>query len=309
MKRASFINIVCATTLLLPAISAGAKTVWQDGINYISIEESSQLVAEHPYKIKPDQLARILSQLSISQSKSSSFLSLSQNESDSTTPVFSDREIHVMAQKLSETLNKASPGELITFSVSDFRNAYFGNKRLSVSGTVFIRNQQLNILFGEIHVDIQKKYLRSGASVSNSRFASNAEIANFKLDTGRLEEEGSHNWSLSVFPGSAKVQQRHDWLQIDLNRNYDYLRTNDKKSLDEQYLSEQQKQQKSSPELEARIRKLEEAQLSTAPKVEVNNAADSSMKGRLLRLRTLYEQGAIPEDLYLEKMRAIINEL
>lgn len=310
MKRASFINILCVATLLLPVTSqAAAKTVWRDGINYISIKESPQLTTEHPYTIKADQLARILSQVKITQSDSESLLSLMNKKTQTATPVFTDREIHVMAQRLSKTLTQASPGEMVTFSVSDFRNAYFGDKRLSVSGSVFVSNQHLNLLFGEVHVDIQKKYLRSGASVSNSRFASNAEIANFKLNTGHPEKEGSHDWSLAVFPGAEKVKQRHDWIKINLNRDYDYVRTEKAGSLEERYLSEQQKQQETSPELEERIRKLEAAQSSTTPKAEVVKASDTSMKNRLLQLRSLYEQGAIPEALYLEKMRAIINEL
>lgn len=310
MKRASFINILCVATLLLPVTSQAAdKTVWRDGINYISIKESPQLATEHPYKIQADQLARILSQVNITQSDSGSLLSLMNTKSPNATPVFTDREIHVLAQRLSQALNTVSSGEIVTFSVSDFRNAYFGDKRLSVSGSVFVRNQHLNLLFGEVHVDIQKKYLRSGASVSNSRFASNAEIANFKLSTGHTENEGSHDWSLAVFPGAERVEQRHDWIQISLNRDYDYVRAEKAASLEERYLSEQQKQQETSPELEERIRKLEAAQSATAPKAEVTEASDSSMKSRLLQLRSLYEQGAIPEALYLEKMRAIINEL
>ncbi|MGH1462053.1 MAG: hypothetical protein ACRBB6_08455, partial [Neptuniibacter sp.] len=100
-----------------------------------------------------------------------------------------------------------------------------------------------------------------------------------------------------------------DWIQISLNRDYNYVRTEKAGSLEEKYLSEQQKQQETSPELEERIRKLEAAQISPAPKAEAPEASNSSMKNRLLHLRSLYEQGAIPEALYLEKMRAIINEL
>ena len=310
MKRASLINILCVATLLLPVTSqATDKTVWRDGINYISVKKSSQLATEHPYSIKADQLARILSQVKITQSDSGSLLSLMNKKAQTATPVFTDREIHVMAQRLSETLNQLSPEEIVTFSVSDFRNAYFGDKRLSVSGSVFVSNQHLNLLFGEIHVDMQKKYLRSGASVSNSRFASNAEIANFKLNTGHPEKEGGHDWSLAVFPGAEKVEQRHDWIKISLNRDYDYVRADKAGSLEDRYLSEQQKKQEVSPEIEERIRKLEAAQLTTTPKAEGVEASDTSMKKRLLQLRSLYEQGAIPESLYLEKMRAIINEL
>lgn len=310
MKRATLLKVLLTASLVCPSLSHGTSAdIWKEGVNYVSITPSKIASAnQHPFQVEADRIARILSNVKVTNKKSDSLLSLMNSDTAETVQVFTKREIHLLARAVSEALNRSTEKEMITFSVSDFRSAYFGNKRLSVSGTMFISEQQLNLLLGEVHVDIQKKYLRSGAAVSNSRFASNAELANFKLSNGNLTQDGNHDWSLSPFPGAELAQNRHDWLKINLNQEYNYLRAEKEKNVEDQYLSESQKQIAPS-ELEERIRKLENAQLSTQPVQPSPTVEANTVKSRLLNLRSLYEAGAIPESLYLEKMRAIINEL
>ena len=309
MNRANLFKLLLVSLTLSSVVEAAPQTVWKDKTNYISISTLSDITNDHPAKIEPEKLARILSQLRIINKPSESLLSLVEMTSDRDVRVFSNKEIDTLAQSFSYALNKSATNEAVTFTISDFKNVYFGDKNLSVSGTAFIKDQKLNMLFGEIHVDLQKKYVRSGQGVSNSRFASNVELANFRLDTGNVNRAGTHDWQLKQFPGAELVNKRHDWIRISLNQDYTYVQDiAEKEQLEGKYLSSEQKaqQNKQQSELEERIQKLEQA---TASSNTTPAAQPSSVETRLRKLKELYEQGAIPESLYMEKMRSIISEL
>ena len=308
MNRANLIKLLLMSLTLPSAAVASPQTVWKEKTNYVAIKDDIQAGNNHPYQVEEDKLARILSQLKITHKSSNSLLTLTDSSSNKDSYVFSDREIDVLTQGIHNALEKAAAKEVVTFSVSDFKDVYFGNKNLSVSGTAFIKGENLNLIFGEIHVDLHKKYVRSGQGVSNSRFASNVELANFKLNTGSTAKAGKHNWSLQAFTGATLVNQRHDWISINLDRDYSYSqKSSEQEQLQQKYLSEAQKSEKDAQQsqLEERIKKLEQAS-SVPPE---NAIAESSVESRLRKLKALHEQGAIPESIYLEKMRSIINEL
>ena len=308
MNRANLIKLLLVSLTLPSAAVASPQTVWKEKTNYVSIKDDIQAGNNHPYQIEGEKLARMLSQLKMTHKNSNSLLSLTDSSSNKDEYVFSDREIDILAQGIHTALGKAAAKEVVTFSVSDFKDVYFGNKNLSVSGTAFIKGDNLNLIFGEIHVDLHKKYVRSGQGVSNSRFASNVELANFKLKTGSTTQAGKHNWSLKAFDGAELVNKRHDWISIKLDRDYSYSqKTSEKDQLQQKYLSEAQKSEKDvqQSQLEERIKKLEQASATPPAKA----IAASSVESRLRTLKDLYEQGAIPESIYLEKMRSIMNEL
>ncbi|WP_415887543.1 hypothetical protein ACMXYR_05270 [Neptuniibacter sp. QD29_5] len=309
MNRAKLTNLLFFSLTLSSIVEASPQTIWKDKSNYIAISSKADVNNDHPSQIEPEKLARILSQLRISDKTSASLLNLMDSSTDQHSRVFSNKEIDLLAQGLSKALTKAATNEAVTFSVSDFKSVYFGNKNLSVSGTAFIKDNNLNMIFGEIHVDLHKKYVRSGEGVSNSRFASNVELANFKLDTGNTSKVGQHDWQLQPFSGAELVNQRHDWVRISLDQNYDYIQeVAHKDQLEQKYLSNEQKAQESQQQnaLEERIKKLEQATIQPAV---TNTVKPSSVEARLRQLQELYEQGTIPESIYLEKMRSIISEL
>ncbi|WP_420600660.1 hypothetical protein [Neptuniibacter sp.] len=236
---------------------------WQKGVDYIETTKIANGNFDHPHKANPEKVARILSNVVIKEGAKNTFFSISKPQAN-TRKVFSAAEIETLANAICNALSTMQPDEIITFTVSDQRSAYLGGKNLSTSGSTFIKNNQLNLLFGEVHVDFQRQYLRSGASVSNSRFASNAELGKFRLNTGDLTEETEHNWALSLFSGASAANSRSDWISVDLKGQYDFDETlTPEEQANEKYYSENQKKKLTQPnKLEARIRKLEEAQSS-----------------------------------------------
>tara|TARA_Y100000782_G_scaffold69188_1_gene74986 strand:+ start:645 stop:1538 length:894 start_codon:yes stop_codon:yes gene_type:complete len=296
-------------------VEASSQNVWKDGINYIAINsDAMDNQNNHPYEIESKKLARILSHIKIESKDKKSLTSLISFDSEKKViRVFTAKEIDVLAQGISKALEQSKKNEVVTFSVSDFRNVYFGDKRLSISGTAFIKNENLNLLFGEIHVDFHKKYVRSGQGVSNSRFASNVELSNFKLSTGNTSKEQDHDWQLKVFSGANSVNNRSDWLSINLAQQYDYQESQAQTEvIQNKYLSESQKaQQVQQPsDIEERLKRLEAATATTAATAsKTPTESVDSVEARLRKVKALYEDGIIPESVYLQKMNAIISEL
>ncbi|MAY42884.1 MULTISPECIES: hypothetical protein [unclassified Neptuniibacter] len=317
MNRATLIRLLLIPALSIPTamVEASSQNVWKDGINYIAINsDAMDNQNNHPYEIESKKLARILSHIKIESKDKKSLTSLISFDSEKKViRVFTAKEIDVLAQGISKALEQSKKNEVVTFSVSDFRNVYFGDKRLSISGTAFIKNENLNLLFGEIHVDFHKKYVRSGQGVSNSRFASNVELSNFKLSTGNTSKEQDHDWQLKVFSGANSVNNRSDWLSINLAQQYDYQESQAQTEvIQNKYLSESQKaQQVQQPsDIEERLKRLEAATATTAATAsKTPTESVDSVEARLRKVKALYEDGIIPESVYLQKMNAIISEL
>ncbi len=288
--------------LTLSATHSHSDSLWQKGSDYVDTAQVTNGNFDHPYNVHSKKVAQILSHVVIQKDNQDTFFSITNSDSSS-LQVFTAKEIDALAHAVSELLSSATENDIIRFTISDQRSAYLGGKKLSTSGSIFIKNNQLNLLLGEVHVDFQRKYLRSGSSVSNSRFASNAELSKFKLSTGSFTDEGEHKWALGIFPGAKAINTRSDWIGIDLNKNYDFVEAQKpKEHSSAKYYSENQKQQLAQPEkLEARIRKLEEAQVTESPA--------STIESRLSTLRDLYKNGVIPEEAYRQKLDQILSEI
>ena len=281
--------------LLLSSMNVNSQpeVVWKKKADYIVINELDGAVNnDHPHSISVSTIARILSHVQVKNSPYRPDDSFWDTQKDAPVRVFTDREIDLLGNKLSEALIQLKPSEVVVFSVSDLRSSYLGRKRLSISGSVFIKDKRLNLLLGAMHVDLLGKYQRStGITGTYGRLKND-------LSNGEIARSNTHGWDLVTFEGAKKVDNRLDWLSIDLNRTYEYVVIKKKgQSLDTKYLSEQQ-QELSSVSLEARIIELEQAKKT-----------DSSIEERLRKLKTLYDGGVLPEAAYLEKVRVIMSEL
>ncbi|MFW1678765.1 hypothetical protein ACFVYJ_13420 [Pontibacter sp. JAM-7] len=304
----STLRVLCLLPLLaLVSLSAKAEfnITWQNQADYIGLRTLDGAANHsHPKTVAVETLARMLSQVQVKDSPYNPSQSLLGDESENLQRVFTDREIELLATKINQALVQANTNESVVFSVSDFRPSYIGRQRLSVSGTAYIKGDRFNLLLGEMHVDMQLKKLRSGVTGTYGKVVSKAEILRDGLNTGNLQKTTAHDWQLMTFAGAQAVNGRTDWLSIDLNRTYEYaIVRNEKKRIDDKYLTEQQ-QEVSNEALEARIKKLEQLEQEQQPAPQA-----SGIEARLRKLQALYDSGALPEAVYLEKVRAIMSEL
>ncbi|MDF2181053.1 hypothetical protein [Neptuniibacter sp. CAU 1671] len=295
---------------LLMLVSIGARAdlniLWQKQADYIALRDvSGQSAFSHPQTVPVDSLARLLSQVQVENSQYNPSESLLADEVVRRQRVFTDREIDLLAHKVNQALQQAKTDEAVVFTISDFRPSYIGRQRLSVSGTAYVRDNRFYLLLGEMHVDVQLKQLRSGVTGTYGKNATKAEILRNGLNTGNLQQATAHEWTLPLFDGAEAVNGRSDWLSVDMSQSYEYaVSTQQVERLDKKYLTEEQ-QEASNDVLEERIRKLEQAQqpVAAAP------AASGDLESRLKKLQALYDNGTLPESVYLEKVRAIMREL
>ena len=295
------------TTWLIPvllsiSVIGEAKTnyIWHKHTDYVAISNldgTSQ--HNHPATIPAEKIARILSQLKVKNSPYNPDDSFWDDEDSNLQRVFTDREIDLLGKKLSDGLKKLKPSEVLVFSVSDYRSSFIGRKRLSVSATAFVSDNKLNLLFGTVHGDLLAKQTKSGITGTYGQIKND-------LDTGSIIKPFPYDWKIPAFDGATNVKNRSDWLSINTENEYEYAVTKNKQQkVEEKYFTEKQKATETT-ELEARINKLEQ-QAKANTVLPTQNS--SSIEERLRKLQSLYNSGALPEAVYMEKVRSIMSEL
>lgn len=297
---------ITITTWLIPVLlsisvigEAQTNYIWHKHTDYVaisSLDGTSQ--HSHPAAITSRKIARILSQLKVKNSPYNPDDSIWDDEEANLQRVFTDREIDLLGKKLSDGLKQLKANEVLVFSVSDYRSSFIGRKRLSVSGTVFVKENELNLLFGTVHGDLLAKQSRSGITGTYGRIKND-------LDTGSIIKPFPYDWSIQTFTGATSVKKRSDWLSVNTENEYEYAVTKNKQQkVEEKYFTEKQKATETA-ELEARINKLEQQATSNSS----TTTQKSNIEERLRKLQSLYKRGTLPESVYMEKVRSIMNEL
>lgn len=279
--------------LLLTSIMAQANPeyTWKKKIDYVAITTLKGVNENsHPKTVSVEKIARLLSQITVERGSAKT----------SQKRVFTDHEIDLLGNNLSKALIQVKPNEVVIFSISDLRASTIGRKRLSTSGTIFIKGNHLHLLLGSLHRDLEAKRLRSGITGNYGRLKND-------LDTGNVRRDPEHNWKLPTFTGATHVNNRSDWLSINLAQDYEYALqdTLAKQQTKVKYLTEKQKIT-AEDTLEARIEKLEKEKEGSTTSTPVSS---DSIETRLRKLQHLYEKGALPETVYFEKVREIMSEL
>ncbi len=310
-RRIIMSNLQCFTAILMligytSNLHGFEKTIWQHKLDYIAIQEVENIPTKNQPAAQISQpiLASALAKISIEPKSSDSLLS-SLVSSDEVKTVFTEREVKVLSEGIFSTLQSLANNQLLIFSVSDRHSSFLGigAETLYSSGSVYVSGNDLYLLLAEAQVDIQKKYIRAGNSVNNSRFATNSELKGFKLSTGDYSSETDHSWQLQLSDGVTQVKQRKDWIKI---------------ALDGPMQAAQSKQNNQQPNQSREIRATANQHESNLTFKETqqqrvsqpsNQQQKSEIEVRLEKLKQLYLNGQIPEQVYLEKVNAIIEEI
>lgn len=154
----------CAATNALKS-SAGEcsteKNLWQYENRYIRIVpqvSSNAPPNDHPVRFTPQQLGIMLDSLTVTLIPKKRYFTRKSLERQ-TVPVFTDQELRVLSEAVSSGLEKAGPRDDIVFAVTGNHAYLFGgwvNERLVTTGRIFYCDDNLNIIFGEIHGDFQE---------------------------------------------------------------------------------------------------------------------------------------------------------
>ena len=312
---------------------AGLKEniVWQGGYDYVAIvptEGKSKHVSSHPTELSPQEIYNLLGSIGLSEKKSSFFnrgfftsdtddskqqeYAFEGRDNVSFNALFNSSELYKISVPISKSFANLKPNEDIVFSISGQHKGSFGKSNKSTTARLFYSDHKLHIIFGEIFVDIKKKYLRMGHSSDVSSKVEDSDLIHFRLKVGSRTKESDLSTALLIDKihtlNVRKNKQRNDWLVIDMEaakaatkqqeidkerNNSNVVETSDLQSQTQKLAEEQQ----------ALKRKIDRLEQENKPK------QTSSLEQRLSQLKQLHAKGIISDEIYNEKMRELLKEL
>ncbi len=339
-----FKNIIRSIFIYLIIISfpnyvfAKENILWKYNADYVAITqiEKGSRKNNHPVKLKKEEIYKILESIHIAD-KSSNILDLDlfdsiigekKENNSKISPLFNKNELKKLSGLISKAFTKVSPNEDIIFSITGQHNGMIGKDSLSTAALIFYRDNNIHLIIGDMRASLEKKYRRRGGTSDRSSSADEMKLNNFRLKTGsRLKETKlsaklvtDKNHTLNV----VRDKTRNDWMIINVNEINKYISKEKtlqikKEKLVEKTGSLEIRSKNIEEEQEALKRKLErlerhmEAQ-ERKEKIENKKALDNhsprkSLEERLSDLKILHDKNLISEEIYNEKVKALLNEL
>lgn len=178
-----------AALFLSSAGVAQAETIWQKDNDFVRIEKAdgSQAASNLP-KLSADAVRAALSAVQVSSDGTSS-------------PLFDEEQVAVLAGPISRGLAEASPGQDVTFSIHGRAGFvdYFGPPR-ATAGRIFVDGDSLGLIIGMVK-----------ATFLSSTFA--VDVARIRTGSRMTAQETEHR----IVPGSGvtlAIAGRTDWARI-----------------------------------------------------------------------------------------------
>ena len=253
--------------------------VYRSSLDFVRIERIEPEASEntHPFEVPIDTLRQWLASIKFKDA-----------------PVFNSDELDVIAPYLTVALAKASPREDVTFALTG-RHGLFGkvSPKTVTTARIFARDHRINMIFGELHETF-------GLELQGS------DILQPFIPGKRAKRIESH-WELTSGMGQLATADRPDWLSFDTARIGTAIELTEKPAADTPVkpVVAPTAELKSEP-----ISKQIMEPASTGSKVgsEIERRTEQ-INLRLSVLNRLKESGAITEEEYREKRRAILQEL
>lgn len=281
--------------ILFFQLTAHATTLWHfKNEQYIRIDSSSHATNNHPFTLSSEQLAHLLSSVYVI-------------ENDDTVRVFTLAEVEHLAPYLAQGLSEASTQQDISFALVGMHQGTLARENRLSSGRVFIQDNQLNLLFNRIH-----------------------EKIDFSLDRrlhpilpAQRQQSLAVDWALTAEAGQALVNQRKDWIAIDIEavlkqpKLSTVTQARQQQKVSANLQSEQQNLQQQVSELKQTVEALKQqprpsqtkpAIVAPVPSANMNNDA-ARIKQRLTTLKQLHSQGIITDTEYQQKRQAILDDI
>lgn len=284
-NKSMSLSIICClfSSILSPAFSAKAYAN-PDGMfdrDYVRLtNQDGGSANDHPVNISSLALKKALATLETAPKRGyNKFISFGESKI-----IFNEENLAQLGTSIVRLLSQARSNQDVIFHITERHSALFGTRNPITTARVFFSNGKLNIIFGEIHADLEKKYIRSGGSSRVKQMVTQDELRDFHLQTGSRKKPNS-NINLTPKKGIAKVYKgRGDWISIDLDQTNKPFKINQSKGniID--------------------TRKPPVSQQTKQPN-------EASIENRLIRLKKLYSKGIITEPAYNKRMQEILNGL
>lgn len=152
-----FLALTLASTFLVSACvvpHVPSRVIYEDPTNFVRLEPDPNVLEDrpetkhsHPVAIGEEQLAEILKRFKVREHRNAL-----QRRISGEAPlesVFQEKEIALLAPRLSEALGKAEPHERITFYLSYPQTSI---KREITSGGLYVRGEHLHFILGNYRI-------------------------------------------------------------------------------------------------------------------------------------------------------------
>ena len=310
------------------------RSVWESRFDYVALEQVD-FKSEHPVSLSPKLIYQLLASIRLEDADSSwidlDFLDFSSDDDSQEADeyrLFNQSELKRLSPPIAKALSKANPNEDVIFSITSSHAKALGKGSLSTSGRLFVSGGQLNLIIGELRVDMEQKYRQKGGYSDVAEKIDYNKLKNFKLKTGSRTKKSGIDYSFVTddahFLKPYKNKFRKDWILIDIASLQNKIAEQEKKAeqkeniVDETVGIKQQTQQidREQEELKQKVERMEryleakerrEKVIDRAPKQPVQSAR--TVEERLTELKSLKEKGYITDDIYQEKMKEILSDL
>ena len=286
MKNISLFSLRSAQPFLLTLLFittvhiADAQVIFQeDKNNFIRLVEkqnetdSDMRTNQHPFTLQEQDVSAILSAIQVVKNKNTS------------TPLFSNDQVALLAAYLPEALRTATAQQDVIFALSKEKRYLAGLKTQTyyVAGSIFVADDQLNILIGEFDKVANKAYEMAYDPTSQG-------LVKYDFDFGnRKQAKFSFDSPLSFSaPGiELKTKNRFDWVVAPTQLAFDA-------PVEKETLSPANRE-------------------NTPSKKDVAGSAplpaENDIVARFKRLDALKKANLISETEYAEKRRQLLDEL
>jgi len=339
LNKFSSIRYYLSFLILLLPLSANAEKeipYWTVGADYVALTDvdTKNVKNDHPVTLSPQTIYQILASIRLKDADKSllnfDFLDFSSNDDDEAGDdrLFNSSELKRISQPVSKALANAKPGEDVVFSITSSHDKALGSGSLSTSGRIFFNDKRLNLIIGELRVDIEQKYRKRGGYADISEKIDSRKLKNFRLRTGTRKSESDIDYTFVTddvhFLSPYKDKFRKDWLLIDvaaMQQKFDESleQAERKENIVEETIDIKQQTQQIDQEQEQLKQKVErmeryleakekqEAVSEVKPKQAVQKAR--TVEERLTELKKLLDKGYITNDIYQQKMQEILKDL
>ena len=269
------------------------------------IEKKTKTLNNHPIKISETILRRMFKQLSYKYDRD-----------EREIPVFSNKELLLLAKWVPKALMSAKPNEDVTFVIKGPHSSArwsFKEERLT-AGRIFVANNQLNLIIGSLQLGLQPTL--------DERYQGNVwETAKVIYDTGRRNKAAKFDGMIIDYKNQKgifrKSNERKDWL-IFTNTAYKAAKEdiNAKQMSKDQYKTLQQQidtlqkqvKQPTTPSSPPQRQIQQREKKPVILKKQTNNKVDPHViEQRLKTIENLYKKGMLSEKEYQKKRNEILK--
>ncbi len=308
----------CAGSLFGSKSNESNTIIWKHRDQYVRIEAQDRGEVppppnDHPVNLSPELIRDMLSALEVEF-----------DDKNKPVSVFTQNELEILGDALSDGLAKARPREDVTFAIAGVHRAFisFTTDRAYLTGRMFFQDGKLNLILGDLHEEYRE----------------NVERRLYPLVPGSRKDvapdprrPAPRAWKVLPLAGLQMQEiagkKRHDWLVMSTNpqlwKAVVAERKEAKETAKEAFREASEVRQESAQvsaeqellraELEALKKDMQTIKQApvAAPAVTrpTQPAAQDAIETRLRRLKSLHDQQLITEEEYKAKRQEVLDSL